>query len=100
MSREKDTIPNVPKTVNVSGVQTPVKVTGTIKNPVITTEPVDPRKAIKTSPYSELLPATDEWVDKYGGSDNSIVAFNVAELIKEKAIGKDKTEDSGKTEDS
>lgn len=82
MSNEKTTIPNVPKSVTVSGVQVPVNVTGTPKKPVITTEPADPRKAIKTSPYSELLPANDEWVNKYGGSDNSIVAFNVAEILK------------------
>ena len=107
MTKEKGTIPNVPKNVTVSGVQVPVNVTGPANKPVFKTEPADPRKPIKTSPYSELMPADDEWVKKYGGSDISIVAFNVAKILKlikpddlkEKSSDTDKDTDEGEDKD-
>lgn len=89
MSKEQ----SIPKSVRVLGVQHPVSV---VKGKV-TTEQTDPLAPIKTSPFTELLPASEEWGKKYGGGDISIVAFNVAEIIKEKASGKDtgKNEDAG-----
>lgn len=71
----------VPKSVLVQGKQ--VNVTKDKKGRPVT-EIADPRKPIKTSPFDELLPATDEWITKYGGSDVSIVAYNVHLLLKEK----------------
>lgn len=55
----------------------------------------DPLGPIKTSPFKELLPATEEWVKEYGGSDVSIVAFNVSVLLKGKKDAKSKVKSKG-----
>ena len=88
---------NCPKSVMVAGQLVTVNMDEKGKG---TTDIPDPRKAIKTSPFSELLPADDAWINKYGGSDVSIVAFNVAvilnpDIIKEKSSD---NEDEGKDE--
>lgn len=80
MDAKKET--NIPKSVMVQGQARPVnveKVKGS--QPRITTEPVDPRASIKHSPFTELLGADDAWINKYGGSDISIVAFNVSKIL-------------------
>lgn len=68
----------VPKNVLVQGQQCPVSVDDKDN---VTTALKDPKEPIKNSPYKELLPATEEWVKKYGGSDISIVAYNVSVLL-------------------
>lgn len=71
------TKPRVPANVMVQGQQCPTSVEGG----KIKTEITDPRGPVKHSPYAELLPATDEWITKHGGSDVDIVAYNVSELL-------------------
>lgn len=82
----------IPKSVRVGGHQVPVSVSEKGKTNF---EEADPRAPIKTSPFAELLPASEEWIKKYGGSDVSIVAYNVSVLLKEKKRVKSKTKQKG-----
>lgn len=86
----------VPANVLVHGKQNPVSVD---KQGKISIAEIDPKAPIKHSPYEELLPATEEWVNKYGGSDNSIVAFNVSVLLKGQENGESKDSDEDTVED-
>lgn len=94
----------IPKSVMVQGRACLVnveKVKG--DKPRITTEPADPRASFRHSPFTELLPADDAWIKKYGGSDISIVAFNVSKILKilqqnelkEKTDGEEKDPEEG-----
>lgn len=78
----------LPVSVMVQGRPNPVSLSkGNIK-----IEENDPLVNIKRSSFDELLPASTKWVKKYGGSDISIVAYNVHLLMKEKENGTDKAE--------
>lgn len=85
----------VPANVMVHGQQNPVSVD---KKGNISFKEKDPLAPIKHSPFEELLPATEEWVKKYGGSDVSIVAFNVSEILKGQENAKSKTKRKGPDE--
>lgn len=88
MSKERV---RAPANVLVQGQQCPTSIVGD----KITTKIKDPLEPIKTSPYPELLPATDEWVKKHGGSDISIVAYNISVLLKGKNDAKNKGKGKG-----
>ena len=74
-----DKNPKVPSSVMFHGKQNPVSVD---KRGKISIKETDPLAPIKQSPFKELLPATEDWVKEYGGSDVSIVAYNVSVLLK------------------